>query len=220
MATRKTEEEKQPKVKKCFIITPIGSVNSDIRRNTEGLINAVINPVLKQLSIIGHAAHHIEQSGSITKQVIKRLVDDDIVIANLTGLNPNVMYELAVRHAKRKPVVVLAENGTSLPFDIATERTLFYDNDMAGVEILKPQLLKAIQSALEDKEPDNPIYNAIEDSIMREIAIDKSTDTEKYILERLDLLGEQIKGMNKIKGVSVPLKSEEVDLDTVLRALN
>src|SRR5690606_14499449 len=53
-------------------------------------------------------------------------------------------------------------------------------------ELLKPKLKAAIEKALEDENPDNPIYNAIEDSIMREVAVAKSTDTERYILDRLD----------------------------------
>lgn len=190
MSTQKTPEEK--KQKRCFIITPIGHDNSEIRRNADGLIGAVILPVLRELNIEGVAAHQIDISGSITKQVIQRLVEDDLVIANLTGLNPNVMYELAVRHAKRLPVVVVAEHGTNLPFDIATERTLFYTNDMAGVEDLKPRLGKAIVSALEDREPDNPIYNAVKDSIMREMVEKNSTDTEKYIIDKIDALTSQI----------------------------
>lgn len=191
MATKKptnTEEQK----KQCFIITPIGGDNTETRIKADGLIRAVIFPVLEELDIEGKAAHQIDASGSITKQVIVRIVNDDLVIANLTELNPNVMYELAVRHAKRKPVVVLAEKGTVLPFDIAQERTLFYTNDMIGVEELKPRLKAAIEKALSENDPDNPIYNAIHDNIMREIVDKNSTDKDRYMFSRLDELSNQM----------------------------
>lgn len=194
MATAKKTEEKEQQ-KRCFIITPIGGDGTSTRRKTDGLIDAAIIPVLNELSIDCHVAHKIDQSGSITKQVIKHLVEDELVIANLTGLNPNVMYELAVRHAKRLPVVVIAEADTNLPFDITTERTIFYVDDMAGVETLKADLRKKIASALEDKEPDNPIYNAIKDSIMKEVAYDKGTNTEKYILESIEKLSNEVRRM-------------------------
>ncbi|MBK6381579.1 MAG: hypothetical protein IPF72_18715 [Chitinophagaceae bacterium] len=52
--------------------------------------------------------------------------------------------------------------GTSLPFDIAQERTIFYEDDMKGVTSLKPALLQSVLDAIEEKEPDNPIYRVIQ----------------------------------------------------------
>lgn len=103
--------------------------------------------------------------GSITKHIVRELLEAELVIANLTGdphPNPNVMYELAVRHAARLPVVVIAEQGTQLPFDIAAQRTLFYDNDMAGVVALHRPLIKLCRAALTDQTQSNPITDAAE----------------------------------------------------------
>jgi len=194
----------QPEPRKCFIITPIGNDNSDTRRRTDGLIRSVIVPVLDELGIQGEAAHQIDITGSISKKIIQRIVEDDIVIANLTELNPNVMYELAVRHATRKPIVIVAEFGTSLPFDIVQQNTLFYTNDMLGADTLKPKLKAAIELALTQDKPDNPIYDGIEDSIMRKEAIAKGTDTEKYILDKLDSMSRQIVSLSR----SVPERDE------------
>jgi hypothetical protein len=197
--------KKKEEIKKCFIISPLGSENSEIRRKADGIIKSVFEPVLDELGFESIAPHEISESGSITRQVIEHLLDDDLVIANLTTLNPNVMYELAVRHAKRLPVVVVAEKPIDLPFDIATERTLLYDNDMAGVEELKPKLKQAIKVALKDDEPDNPIYRVLEKkSILKNIEI--PNDLNKYLINKFDDLSSKID--NIIYEKSKPSKSD------------
>lgn len=174
----------------CFIITPIGAENSPIRKKTDGLINNVIKPVCEELNLVAIPAHEIDKPGSITRQVIQHIMNSKMVIANLTGLNPNVMYELAIRHAAKLPVVCLAEEGTLLPFDITTERTIFYTDDMYGAMKLVPDLKSKIESALGDENIDNPIYRAITDSkIIKNITDSNDPNTNEaisYIINRLD----------------------------------
>jgi len=183
MSDKKKTAEQPKEPKKCFIITPIGSDDSSIRRAAEGLLDAVIIPVAQKLGYKVEVAHRIAKAGSITNQVIEHILEDDMVIANLTGLNPNVMYELAVRHATRKPAVVLANRDTKLPFDISDERTLFFTNDMMGGFELAPQLEQALFAAENDDAPDNPVYRGKQASIIRASVTD---DTQKYIISMLE----------------------------------
>lgn len=128
--------EQRTDKKRCFIITPIGNDNDSIRRHIDGIIDAAIKPALEpDYEVV--AAHKITETGTITKQIIKEIYQDELAIANLTGNNPNVMYERAIRYCLGKPVLTIAEKGTNLPFDVMPERTIFYVNDPQGSLDLK-----------------------------------------------------------------------------------
>lgn len=170
--------------KKCFVVTPIGNDSSSTRRAADGLVKAVIEPTLIELGFSTVVAHTIDSPGSITRQVIELILEADLVVANLTDLNPNVMYEVAVRHCSGRPIVLLAEHGTPLPFDLAAERTVFYRNDLHGAVDLRPSLVKAVNSALESPEADNPVYRAVQRKVIRDIT--PTSDSDSYILQRLD----------------------------------
>jgi len=180
--------------KKCFIITPIGGSNSEIFRHINGVIISVIRPLLESSGFSDiKAAHEIPDLGSINNQLVNRIIDDDLVIANLTGTNPNVMYELCLRHAAAKPVIHICEEGTDLPFDIRGERTIFYTNDMYGVEELKTKLAKALNSINYDKEyKDNPIYSAIQISNILKTDGNEKIDTNKVIIQQMEKLSNDV----------------------------
>lgn len=154
---------KSDKKKKCFVITPIGEENSLIRRDIDGLLESVIQPVFKDLDICEpEVSHKSVIPGSISKSIINSIYSADFIIANLTGLNPNVMYELGFAHSARKPVIHIAKRGEKLPFDIIDQRTLFYDNDMKGVVILKQELKDMVSQVMKLKFVDeNPIIDGV-----------------------------------------------------------
>ena len=62
----------------------------------------------------------------IDSQVINNTLDCNLVIADLTGQNPNAFYELGIRHMSEKPIIHMAEEGENLPFDMKPFRTIIY----------------------------------------------------------------------------------------------
>jgi hypothetical protein len=101
--------------------------------------------------------------------VIGHIIDDPLVIADLTGGSPNVYYELAIRHAIRMPVVHLIHAGDKIPYDIATVRVVQVDDcDLRSVDHCKEQLKQQIQSVGEDPSGfDNPIPMAVRVLMLR-----------------------------------------------------
>lgn len=199
--------------KTCFIITPIGDENTTIRRHIDGMIDGVIFPILERKGYKMEVAHRITTPGSINKQVISKIYSADLVIANLTELNPNVMYELAFRHATKKPVIMIMERGEKrLPFDVNSERTIFYENDFQGAIDLKERILNTIDTIEQSySDIDNPIYTALESISEKETVlrmVDENTsenkDALKYIinkLDTLDIVGSNDLGMYREKAI-------------------
>ena len=184
------DEERNLQDKKCFIITPIGNEDSDIFRRAKGVIESAIKPVLEKYGYVDiKPAYEINISGMINTQIINRIIEDDLVIANLTENNPNVMYELCLRHVVAKPIIHICERETKLPFDIKDSRTIFYDNDMLGVEEFKNKLKKFMNEISYEKAyMDNPIYNAYKyGKLLKET---EGTENNEIIKLLVKLLGE------------------------------
>src|SRR5688572_13315379 len=89
--------------KSCFVISPIGEVGSEVRARADQILKYVIQPAVKVFGYVAIRADAMPEPGLITTQIIDRIINDDLVVADLTGKNPNVYYELALRHAIRKP---------------------------------------------------------------------------------------------------------------------
>lgn len=177
-------------MKECFIITPIGGRGSETRRETDGLIKNVFEPVLAKFEFSPVPAHQISESGSITRQILKRLLEAELVIANLTDLNPNVMYEVGIRHCARKPMIVVAKEGTILPFDLSDERTIFFKNDMSGSEELKERLIDILPNAIKDESPDNPVYRVVDVDLIK--LPEETPEVSVLANKRYSLIEEQL----------------------------
>jgi hypothetical protein len=85
-----------------------------------------LKPIIE--SAPGFVAHRVEElRGDILKQIITDLVVSPVVVADLTDHNPNVFWELGVRQSFKHNTITIAEDGTSLPFDVTSKATLFYN---------------------------------------------------------------------------------------------
>ena len=156
--------------KTCFVIAPIGEPESDIRKRSDQILKHVIAPAANECEYETLRADQISEPGIITSQVIQHIVADPLVIADLTGQNPNVFYELAIRHALKKPLVQIIKKGEQIPFDVAVTRTIFVDiHDLDSVEEAKINIVKQIKAVEKDaSEIDTPISVALDLELLRQ----------------------------------------------------
>jgi hypothetical protein len=71
-------------------------------------------------------------------------------IADCTGRNPNVMYELGIAHTLGKPVFMLSQSTDDLPFDIQSRRVIIYKDNAAGLKTLQSELRRVIGLLISD----------------------------------------------------------------------
>ena len=132
--------------KKCFVISPIGLAGTEIRARSDQIFSFVIKPAVELLGYEAIRGDQIHQPGMISSQVIEHLMDDEIAIADLTGKNPNVYYELAIRHVIKKPVIHIKDVSESLPFDVLGMRTIDVDyRFIDSMERCKQDIIKQIK---------------------------------------------------------------------------
>lgn len=143
--------------KSCFLITPIGKEGTEIRRNADEVLDYIISPVCKEYGYSVVRADKMQNSGLITKAIIEQIISSDLVIADLTGNNPNVFYELAIRHSYRKPAIQIIKGDIEIPFDLADMRTISYDTTLSGADQAKKDLSAMINSILKGEAVHNPV---------------------------------------------------------------
>lgn len=132
----------------CFVIAPIGEPDTEVRKRSDQVLKHVIRPAVAERKFKAIRADEISEPGIITSQVIQHVVDAPLVVADLTGRNPNVFYELAVRHALRKPLVQIINRGEAIPFDVAGMRTIPVDHrDLDSVEEARKEIVKQIDAS-------------------------------------------------------------------------
>lgn len=141
------------KKKTCFVVMAIGDqthdgvqVSSvDLKSKYTDLIKESIESIDENIEVI--RADEVSAAGSISSDIFRRLILSDYVVADLTYPNPNVFYELGLRHAVRNKTILIKEKGSNnRPFDVSSLRYIEYENTASGLKRLRENLSSAFKS--------------------------------------------------------------------------
>jgi hypothetical protein len=105
----------------------------------------LIKPALEDVGYEVRRADSVIDQHNILRDVVEYIVRADLVIAELTSLNPNVMYELGIAHALAKPTVMLAQRISDVPFDLRSYRIISYSENFREVHKLQDRLKEIAQ---------------------------------------------------------------------------
>jgi hypothetical protein len=129
----------------------------------------IIKPSAEDLSLSVTRADEIQKPGWIHRDMVRHIYDSDVAIVDITLLNPNVFYELGIRHALRKSITVIMQKegtdhkGVDLPFNIGGMRVIKYGLTLRESAKAKSDLQKFIRTGLENPDTDSLVYEVFPD---------------------------------------------------------
>jgi hypothetical protein len=168
--------EENPHERHCFVVMPFGRDSAE-KRWFKGWYEAVIKPAVEAAGYEPILSAAEDQPGAINDEIRAHLVFDSMVVVDLGGRapenspNPNVMYELGLRHAFGLPTVVMAWEGQTIPFDVSNQRAILSQRDFLDIEPTRFKLETFIKAAASGK-----FYNPMT-AVGREAAIDAAAQS-------------------------------------------
>jgi hypothetical protein len=173
----------------AYIISQIGDPESAIRKRADEVADFVIRPVVEELRLVPMRSDRDPTPGQVTSRLLKDILAARVVVADLTGRNPNVYYELAVAHSFGRPVVIVVDHVESLSFDTKNERVIVIGDEgvisVTEAENAKSKLKEALNLVLAD--------GYVPNSLVREVASSQSLDE----LAPRDPVAEQLANMSR-----------------------
>lgn len=171
---------------KCFVIMPFndGEYEQDHFLN---VYKYMIKPAAEEEGYEVSRVDEILSSTKIMDKIYSRLKEAEMVICDLSARNSNVFYELGIRHALAKPVVLIKDDRTEFSFDVSGITTILYDSSRKYENVV--YVKKRIQEAIRETESNwVDVWTAIGIQLDKESSKGKAT-SEAVVLQKI-LLGE------------------------------
>ena len=119
----------------------------------DSVYKGVIKSSLSEVGFTVKRADDIDSQQNILRDIIGNITSSNLVIADLTGANPNVFYELGLAHALRKPVILITQDIEDVPFDLKSYRMIVYTTHFADVETTRCKLRDLAKGLLDQSVP-------------------------------------------------------------------
>src|SRR4029079_8110221 len=143
----------------CFVIMPMSDPDGYPSGHFARIYEDIFVPAIERAHFKAVRADQVKATNLIHLDVLQKLIDAPMALCDLSTLNPNVMFELGLRQASGKPVVLAQEIGTRLIFDIAPLRYAEYRRNRIYDEVLEDQ--KTIGKAIAETAADRIGVNSL-----------------------------------------------------------
>lgn len=210
-------EESSPSLPpECFVIMPIAEQDGYPNNHFRHVYTDIIKPACEKSGVRPVRADDVKQTNLIHVEILRRLIHAPLAICDLSSRNPNVLFELGIRQAFDKPVVLIQERGTPSIFDIGPIRYMEYSREMRYHEVLSTQeeLSLTIRETLRATEDSGSINSIVKLIGLSEAAKIPEIRGDRESIE-FQLLRNEISGLRRaikqISPSSVPGRMELIE---------
>lgn len=159
-----TKETAQAPTEKpsCFVIMPISNQHGYDSDHFTLVYDDIIKPAIELAGMEPIRADETKNTNLIQLDILRKVIESDIAICDMSAKNPNVFYELGVRQAFDKPTVLMIDEATTAPFDVSSLRYVTYSKGMRyrDVNIAITNLAKTLVDTY-DKRGDKSEINSL-----------------------------------------------------------
>lgn len=130
-------------------IKPFAFVLMPFSKEFDDVYKLGIQAICKERGVVAERVDEQIYSETMLERIYRQIETADIIIADLTGKNPNVFYEIGYAHAKQKPCTLLTQDASDIPFDLKHHRHLVYGNSIQKLKSLLGVELEWIKGEIE-----------------------------------------------------------------------
>lgn len=186
--TKENEKVKEKEQKICGIVMPISDCDGCSAVHWQEVLG-IIEEAIKDAEFDGNLVSNTDDVSFIHKTIIQNLYDNPVIVCDVSGKNPNVMFELGLRLAFDKPAIIIKDDKTSYSFDTAGIEHLEYPRDLRFSKIVefKKKLSDKIK-ATHKRSIDDPTYTTFLKHFgeFKVAKIDKKeVSSQEYLVEEI-----------------------------------
>lgn len=151
-----SDEKGKANKKRCFVIMPFSETEDYEQGHFMRVYNYLIKPACEEAGFEVLRGDSNPKADFIPMEIVKQIVECDMAICDLSARNPNVFYELGLRHAFDLKTVLIKDEKTERAFDTSGIRTIEYSSSLRIDEVEKSiaEIVKSIKNTYEQKEKD------------------------------------------------------------------
>ena len=178
---------------KCGLVMPISSIDGCSEQHWKE-VRQILNDAIDKAGFEANLVSHADDVGIIHKRIIQNLYDNPIVVCDVSGKNPNVMFELGMRLAFDKPTIIIKDNKTSYSFDTSSIEHLEYPRDLRFNKILEfKKVLSEKVKATYERSKSDPEYT----TFLKHFGTFKVAQLEEKEVNKEDYISEELRGIKK-----------------------